>query len=97
MFKNYTFTITNQSAEPTVMNPYSCVGLVECGSSQTSSPIPTRIKNPFQALRLVGNICNMHIHIYVQHITITDIRNCMHSYHRLIQVLMLICILDLCL
>ena len=32
----------------------------------------------------------MHVHIYVQHITITDIINFMHSYHRLIQVLMLI-------
>ena len=44
MFKNYTFTFTDQSAKPTVMNPYSCVGPVECGSSRTSSPVPTRIK-----------------------------------------------------
>ena len=72
------------------MNPYLCVGPEECGSSRTSSPVPTRIKNSCQALRLVGNIYNMHVHIYVQHITITDIRNFMHSYHGLIQVLMLI-------
>ena len=45
--KNYTITITDQSAEPTVMNPYSCVGPEECGSSRTSSPVPTRIKNPY--------------------------------------------------
>ena len=32
----------------------------------------------------------MHIHNYNKCITITDIRNFMHSYHRLIQVLMLI-------
>ena len=32
----------------------------------------------------------MHVHIYVQHITITDIRNFMYSYHGLIQALMLI-------
>ena len=40
--------------------------------------------------RLVGNIGNMHIHSYNKRITITDIGNCMHSYHGLIQVLMLI-------
>ena len=39
---------------------------------------------------LSGNIGNMHIHSYYKRITITDIRNCMHSYHGLIQVLMLI-------
>ena len=43
--QNYTYTITDQSAEPTVMNPYSCVGPDECGSSRMSSPVPTRIKN----------------------------------------------------
>ena len=32
----------------------------------------------------------MHVHIYVQHITITDIKNFMHSYHRFIQVLIFI-------
>ena len=32
----------------------------------------------------------MHVHIYVKHITITDIGNYMHSYHGLIQILMLI-------
>ena len=49
MFKNYTFTFTDQSAKPTVMNPYSCFGPVECGSSWTSSPIPTRIKKKTRA------------------------------------------------
>ena len=29
-----------------VVNPYKCVGLVVCGCFQTSSPVPTRIKNP---------------------------------------------------
>ena len=32
----------------------------------------------------------MHIHNYNKCITITDIKNFVHSYHRLIQVLMLI-------
>ena len=56
------------------MNPYSCVGPDECGSSRTSSPVPTRIKNPCYALRLVGNIYNMRVHSYTKHITITGIR-----------------------
>ena len=44
---------------------------------------------------LSGNIGNMHMHSYNKHIAITDIRNFMHSYHGLIQVVMLIT--DLCL
>ena len=49
MFKNYTFTFTDQSAKPTVMNPYSCVGPVVCGSSRTSSLVPTQIKRKTRA------------------------------------------------
>ena len=44
--QNCTFTFTNQSTEPTVMNPYWCVDLAVCGCLLTSSPVPTRIKNP---------------------------------------------------
>ena len=44
--QNYTFTLTNQSAEPTVMNPYSCASLAKCGRSLSPSSIPTRIENP---------------------------------------------------
>ena len=44
---------------------------------------------------LSGKICIMHIHISSKHITITDIRIFMHSYKKLIQLLMLIT--DLCL
>ena len=44
--KNYTFTFTDQSAEPTVMNPYSCVGPTKCGISLSPSSVPTLIKNP---------------------------------------------------
>ena len=29
-----------------VVNPYKCVGPAVCGCFQTSSPVPTRIKNP---------------------------------------------------
>ena len=39
---------------------------------------------------LSGNIGNIHIPSYNKRITTIDIRNCMHSYHGLIQVLMLI-------
>ena len=54
--QNYTFTFTNQSTKLHVVNPYKCVGPALCGCFQTSCPVPTRIKNPFYALRLVGNI-----------------------------------------
>ena len=89
IFKNYAFTFTDQSMEPTVMNPYSCFGLPECGMSLSLSSLPTRIKNLYQALRLVGNIGNMHIHSYNKCIKITNIRNCMHSYHDLYKYLCL--------
>ena len=42
----------------------------------------------------MGNIGNMHIHNYSEHITITDIRIFMHSYNELIELLMHIT--DLC-
>ena len=64
MFKNYTFTFTDQSAEPIVMNLYSCVGSAECGRSLSPSSVPTRIKNPCKALLFMGNIYSIHIHIY---------------------------------
>ena len=44
--QNCTFTFTNQSTEPTVMNPYWCVDLAVCGCLLASSPVPTRIKIP---------------------------------------------------
>ena len=43
--QNYTLYLHDQSAEPTVMNPYSCVGPAECGRSLFSSSVPTRIEN----------------------------------------------------
>ena len=54
--QNCSLTITNQSVEPTCSEP-----LLVCWSScmrcfQMSSSVPTRIKNPCYALRLVGNI-----------------------------------------
>ena len=33
-------------SRPTVMNPYSCVGLAECGILLSPSSVPTRIENP---------------------------------------------------
>ena len=44
--QNCTFTFTNESTKPTVMNPYWCVGPAVCGRSRTYSSVPTRIKNP---------------------------------------------------
>ena len=44
--QNCTFTFTNQSTEPTCSEPYKCVGPAVCGCFQTSSLVPTRIKNP---------------------------------------------------
>ena len=44
--QNYTLHLHDQSAEPTVMNPYWCAGPAVCGRSRTSSSVPARIKNP---------------------------------------------------
>ena len=41
------------------------------------------LKTRAKHLRLVGNICSMHIHIYMQHITITNIKISLHSYNGL--------------
>ena len=43
--QNYIFHLHDQSAEPIMMNPYSCVGPAECGRSLSPSSVPTRIKN----------------------------------------------------
>ena len=52
--QNYTFYLHDQSAEPTVMNPYSCAGPVECGISLSPSSVPTRIEKPVLSFTLSG-------------------------------------------
>ena len=42
--ENYIFTFIDQSAEPTVMNPYSCAGPPECERSLSPSSVPTRTR-----------------------------------------------------
>ena len=46
--------ITDQSAEPTMMNPYSCAGPAECGRSLSPSSVPTRIEKPMLSFTLSG-------------------------------------------
>ena len=43
--QNYTLHLHYQSTGPTVMNPYSCAGPVECGRSLSPSSVPTQIEN----------------------------------------------------
>ena len=50
--QNYTLHLHDQSAEPTVMNPYSCAGPVECGRSLSPSSVLTRIEKPVLSFRL---------------------------------------------
>ena len=44
--QNYTLHLHDQSAEPTVTNPYSCASPAGCGRSLSPSSVPTRIENP---------------------------------------------------
>ena len=50
--QNYTLHLHDQSAEPTVMNPYSCAGPAECGRSMYPSSVPTRIEKPVLSFTL---------------------------------------------
>ena len=44
--QNFTFTLQIRARNLHVANPYKCVGPIVCRCLLTSSPVPTRIKNP---------------------------------------------------
>ena len=52
--QNYTLHLHDQSADPIVMNPYSCAGPAECGRSLSPSSVPTRIEKLVLSFTLSG-------------------------------------------